>query len=194
MEKTFENLIKAFIGESQARNRYAFYAKVAQKAGYEQIAAIFLDTAEQEKTHAKRLFEHIQDLNKKLGKDLKEVKIEASAPIVYGELAENLQAAIDGEHYENSEMYPEFSKVAREEGLDEIADRLMAIAKAEMHHEERYKKILAEIKNGSVHKKKKETIWVCRECGYQHTGQEPPEECPACKHPRAYYQIKCEEY
>lgn len=194
MEKTFENLIKAFIGESQARNRYSFYAKVAQKAGYEQIAAIFIDIAEQEKTHSKRLFERIQELKEKLGGNLEEIKVEASAPIIYDDTATNLQAAIDGEHYENSEMYPEFAKVAREEGLEEIANQLVAIAKAEAHHEERYKKLLVEVKNGSVHKKEKEITWVCRECGYQHIGQEPPEECPACKHPRAYYQVKCEEY
>lgn len=190
MKKTLENLTKAFIGESQARNRYAFYSKVAKKEGYEQLAAIFMDTAEQEKTHAKRLFEHIQELKE----DSNEIIVEAAAPVVFGDTAVNLQAAIDGEHYETAEMYPEFAKVANEEGFGDIGARLEAIAKAEEHHEERYKKLLAEVKNGSVLKKDKEVSWVCRECGYEHTGQEPPEVCPACKHPRAYYQVKCEDY
>ena len=147
MNQTIQNLTKAFIGESQARNRYTFYAKVAKKQGYEQIAGIFLETAEHEKTHAKRLFEHIQELNK--GK-MDEIKVEAAAPTVYGKTIENLKAAIAGEHYENSKMYPKFAKIAEKEGLTKIAARLRSIAQAEKHHEERYKKLLKILKTGKV--------------------------------------------
>lgn len=194
MGKTIQNLIKAFIGESQARNRYTFYSKVAKKQGYEQIAGIFTETAEQEKVHAKRLFEHIQELKKQSGEDFSEIKVEAAAPTVYGNTVENLKAAIAGEHYENTEMYPEFAKVAEEEGLTDIAKRLRAIAKAEEHHEERYKKLLGQVEAGTAFKKDKEVAWVCRECGYVHIGKEPPEKCPACDHPQSYYQVKCEDY
>ena len=191
MKKTLENLTKAFIGESQARNRYAFYAKVARKEGYEQIAEIFLITAENEKEHAKRLFEHIQELNK--GK-LKEIKVEAVAPTVYGNTAKNLQAAIDGEHYEHTEMYPGFAKTAQKEGLPKIAARLEAIAIAEKHHEERFEKLLKEIKAKAVFKKKKKAWWVCRECGYVHFGKEAPKVCPSCDHEQSFYQVMCEKY
>ena len=194
MKKTLENLTKAFIGESQVRNRYSFYAKIAQKEGYEQIAEIFRITADNEKTHAKRIFEHIQEIKEKIGEKLDEIKVEAVAPTIYGTTIENLKAAISGEHYEYTEMYPEFAKVAEEEGLDNIAKRLRAIAKAEEHHEERYKKLLKEIEAGTVFKKDKEIWWVCRECGYIHFGTEPPEKCPSCDHPRSFYQVKCEEY
>ncbi|MFW6283400.1 MAG: rubrerythrin [Minisyncoccales bacterium] len=195
MEKTLNNLIKAFIGESQARNRYTYYAKIAKKQGYEQISAIFLETAEQEKTHAKRLFEHIQELKEKLGKNKdEEIIVEAIAPTAYGKTLDNLKAAANGENYEHSEMYPEFAKTAEEEGLDEIASRLKSIAKAEEHHEERYLKLVKEIENNSVFNKQEETAWVCRECGYVHKGNQPPEICPSCDHPQAYYQVKCEEY
>jgi len=194
MQKTIQNLTKAFIGESQARNRYTFYAKAAQKEGYEQIAAIFLETAEQEKAHAKRLFEHIQELKEKIGENLDVIEVKAEMPTVYGNTAENLKAAIAGENYEHTQMYPEFAEVAEGENLPDIAERLRAIAKAEEHHEERYKKLLAQIEAGSVFKKDKETIWVCRECGYVHIGNEAPEKCPSCDHPRAYYQVKCENF
>ncbi len=190
MKKTLENLTKAFIGESQARNRYTFYAKVARKEGYEQIGEIFLMTADNEKEHAKRLFEHIQELKE----GTNEIKVEASAPLAYGTTAENLKAAITGEHYEHSEMYPEFAKIAGEEGLDKIAARLKSISKAEEHHEERYKKILKEVEEGTVFKKDKEVEWMCRECGYIHFGTEAPEKCPSCDHRKSFYQIKCEEY
>jgi len=190
MSKTLTNLTKAFIGESQARNRYTFYAKVAKKEGYEQIAGIFLETAEQEKTHAKRLFEHIQEL--KEGAD--EIKVEASAPTVYGTTKENLQAAIAGETYEYTKMYPEFANIATEEGLTDIAARLEAIAKAEKHHKDRYEKLLAQFEAGTTFKKDAETTWVCRECGYIHSGTEAPRECPSCDHPQAFYQVICENY
>jgi len=191
MEKTIQNLTKAFIGESQARNRYTFYAKVAKKEGYEQVAEIFLKTAEQEKAHAKRLFEHIQDLKKKLGEH-EEIKVEATAPTTYDTTIENLKAAINGEHYEHKDMYPEFARIAEEEGLHEIANRLQAIAKAEKHHEERYEKLLDQLEAGTVFKKSEETEWACRECGYIHIGKEAPEKCPSCDHPQAYYEVRCE--
>jgi len=194
MKKTIENLTKAFIGESQARNRYTFYSKIAQKEGFEQIAEIFLITADNEKEHAKRIFEHIQELKKKLGENLNEIKVEVIAPTIYENTAENLRAAIAGENYEYTQMYPEFADVAEKEGFSEIAKRLRAIAKAEEHHEERYKKLLKEIEAGTVFKKEKEVWWVCRKCGYVHFGTEPPEKCPSCDHERSFYQIKCEEY
>jgi len=191
MTKTIQNLTKAFIGESQARNRYTFYAKIARKEGFEQIAEIFQITANNEKEHAKRLFEHIQELNEE---KLDEIKVEAVAPIVYGNTKENLKAAIAGENYEYTEMYPEFAKTADKEGLDKVAVRLRAIAEAEKHHEERYKKILKAIEENTVFKKDLEVEWICRECGYVHKGQEAPNKCPSCDHGQSFYQIKCEEY
>ncbi|TRZ80766.1 rubrerythrin family protein [bacterium] len=193
MSETLKNLTKAFIGESQARNRYTFYAKIAQKEGYEQIAEIFLLTAENEKTHAKRIFEHIQELKGK-DKKLDTITIEAEASTIYGTTKENLKSAIAGEKYEHSEMYPEFAKTAKKEGYPKIADRLKAIAMAELHHEERYKKLLKEVTSGTVFKKEREIWWVCRECGYIHFGTQPPKVCPSCNHPQAYYQIMCEKY
>jgi rubrerythrin len=194
MEKTIENLTKAFIGESQARNRYTFYAKVAKKEGFEQIGDIFLLTAANEMEHAKRLFEHINELIKKSGGKMEEINVDAVAPTVYGTTAKNLQAAIAGENYEHTQMYPEFAAVADKEGLTRIAIRLRAIAVAERHHEERYKKLLKEVKAETVFKKDKPTTWVCIECGYEHTGKEPPKVCPSCDHDRGFYQIKCETY
>ncbi|MEK7159192.1 MAG: rubrerythrin [Patescibacteria group bacterium] len=190
MSQTLQNLTKAFIGESQARNRYTYYASVAKQEGFEQIAAIFSETADQEKTHAKKLFEHIQEL--KEGQN--EIMVEAASPNVYGKTTDNLKAAAAGEHYEYSEMYPEFAKTAREEGFPVIANRLLAIAKAEEHHEERYLKLLKQVEAGTIFKKEIETTWVCRECGYVHVGNEAPKACPNCAHPQAYFQIKNEEY
>jgi rubrerythrin len=195
MKETLKNLVKAFIGESQARNRYTYYAKIAKKEGYEVIAEIFSVTADQEKVHAKRLFEHIQTLKKELPEEeQKEINVEAIAPVVYGNTLENLQAAIDGEHYEYSEMYPSFADTADKEGYPVIAARLRSIAKAEEHHEERYKKVLEQLKNNTLFSKGEEVWWICRECGYAHFGKEPPEKCPSCDHPKSYYQKKCEEY
>jgi rubrerythrin len=194
VKRTIENLVKAFIGESQARNRYTFYSKVAKGEGFEQIAEIFLITAENEKEHASWLFRLINELKKKADEDLSEIKVEVTAPTVLGTTAENLRAAIAGENYEHTKMYPEFAAIADEEGLHEIAERLRAIAVAEKHHEERYGKLLAEVEAGTVFKKEKEVWWVCRECGYVHFGKEPPEVCPSCSHPRSFYQVKCEEY
>jgi len=194
MDKTIKNLVKAFISESQARNRYTFYSKIAKQEGYEQIAEIFLITAENEKEHANNLFKLINELKKKSSEKLDKIIVEASTPTILGSTAENLKAAIAGENYEHTQMYPEFAKVAEEEGYKEIAERLRAIAKAEEHHEERYQKLLKEVEAGTVFKKEKEVWWVCRECGYIHFGKEPPEKCPSCDHPRSYFQVKCEEY
>ena len=190
MSETLKNLVKAFIGESQARNRYTFYSKVALDEGFVQIANIFTETAEQEKTHAKRLFEMIQELKK----DKDAVKVEAECPTVYKTTKENLQAAIDGEHYEHSSMYPEFAKTAMKEGHSKIAARLLAIAKAEEHHEERYRKLLEQVKAGTVFKKNKPVTWICQECGYSHVGTSAPEKCPSCNHLKAYFKLKQEEY
>ena len=194
MQDTIVNLTKAFIGESQARNRYTFYAKIARGEGFEQIKEIFLITAENEKEHAGWMFKLINQLKKESSRKLDEIKVEAAAPTVMGNTAENLKAAIAGENYEHMEMYPGFADVAEKEGLPEIAERLRAIAMAEKHHEERYKKLLKEVEAGTVFKKEKAVWWVCRECGYVYFGTEPPEKCPSCDHERAYYQVKCEEY
>ncbi|MEA2065324.1 MAG: rubrerythrin family protein [Patescibacteria group bacterium] len=187
MTKTIQNLVKAFVGESQARNRYSFYSKIAKKEGFEQIASIFAEIAEQEKTHAKRLFEHIQEL-KQNDKNLSAIKTEAETPITYGNTAENLKAAIAGENYEHTEMYPEFAKIAEEEGLTKIANRLRSIAVAEKQHKKKYEKLLVAVESSEVFKKNKEVVWICRECGYTHTGNEAPKKCPSCDHPQAYYQ------
>lgn len=194
MENTIRNLVKAFIGESQARNRYAFYAKTAKKEGFEQIAEIFLVTAENEKEHANNLFKLIDQLKRRSNEKLDEIQVEAEAPTVLGSTGENLRAAIAGENYENTKMYPEFAAVAEKEGFPEIAKRLRAIAKAEKHHEERYRKLLKDVEGGTVFKKEKDIWWVCRECGYVHFGKEPPEKCPSCDHAKSYFQLKCEEY
>ena len=187
--ETLNNLVKAFVGESQARNRYEFYSKIARKEGFESIGNVFALTADNEKEHAKRIFEHIQELKEK-----DEVKLEIEAPLVYGNTQENLKAAIKGENYEYTQMYPEFSKKAEEDGLSDVALRLKAIAKAEEHHEERFKKILEQLEKGTFFKKEEEVEWVCLECGYVHLGIEPPEKCPSCDHQRSYYELKCEEY
>jgi len=194
MEKTIENLTKAFIGESQARNRYSVYSKLAKKEGYEQIEEVFLLTADNEREHAKWLFRMINDLKKKMEGNLEEIKIEAGASTVLGDTIENLKSAIAGENYENITMYPEFARVAEEESLQEIADRLRAIAKAEEHHEGRFRKLLKEVEGGTIFKKEEKMIWICRKCGYAHEGTGPPEECPSCSHPKNYFQLKCEEY
>jgi len=195
MQQTLKNLCKAFIGESQARNRYTYYSKIAKKEGYEQIAEIFLLTAEQEKTHAKRLFEHIQELKKDLPTEEQgEIHVDASTPTIYATTEENLKAAIAGENYEYTKMYPEFADIAEKEKLSKIAARLRAIAKAEEHHEERYKKLLEQLKNKTIFKKDKKVWWICRECGYAFYGEQPPEICPSCDHSKDYYRLKCEEY
>lgn len=184
---TIKNITKAFIGESQARNRYTFYAKIAKKEGYEQISEIFLQTAEHEKQHAKELFKLIQ----KLKKDENPIQVEAEAPTTYGKTIENIKAAIKGEHHETSEMYPQFAATAEKEGFPEIAKKLKAIGLAEKFHEERYKKILENLEKNKVFKKDEITDWMCRKCGYTHKGLTPPENCPSCNHATNYFEVKC---
>lgn len=201
MENTIKNLARAFIGESQARNRYTFYSKIARKEGFEQIAEIFLITAENEREHASWLLKLINELKKEsalsaggIKENWNEIAVEAGVPTVLGSTAENLKAAVAGEYYENVTMYPAFADVAEKEGLPAIAGRLRAIAVAEGHHEERYRKLLKEVEAGTVFKKTEKVWWVCRECGYAYFGTEPPVKCPSCDHERSFYQIKCEEY
>jgi rubrerythrin len=193
MKKTLENLSKAFIGESQARNRYTLYSKIAKNEGYVQISDIFLITADNEREHAKWLFRMIQDLKKEFG-NVDSITVEAEAPLVMATTSENIKAAIAGEHYENSEMYPGFADVADDEGLDDVAVRLRAIGRAEEHHEARYKELLNIVETGTVLEKDHEVQWVCTKCGYVHTAVKPPLKCPACDHESKYYEILCEEY
>lgn len=192
MKQTFLNLGAAFVGESMARNRYTMYNKVARVEGYEQIAGIFAETADQERVHARVLFELLQEIKAENGGELKLAN--AEVPLVLGTTAENLQAAIDGEHYETTTMYPGFADVADQEGYKAIAARLRAIAVAEAHHEERYSKLLKEVNAHSVFKKDHKVVWICRECGYVYEGTEPPAKCPACQHPSSFYQVKDENY
>lgn len=184
--KTERNLLAAFAGESQARNRYTYFASRAKKEGYVQMALIFEETAKQEKEHAERLFKFLEG---------GEVEVAAAFPAgVIGSTAENLMAAAGGEHYEWTKMYPGFAAVAREEGLDEIADVFTAIAVAEKQHEKRYLDLAANIEKGRVFKRDKKVVWRCINCGYLHEGEEAPEECPACAHPQAYYEILGENW
>lgn len=194
MSETLKNLTKAFIGESQARNRYTMYSKVAKKEGYEQIADIFLVTADNEREHAKWNFQMIQQLKKKLKFDTEEIKVEAEAPLVLDNTIANLKAAIAGENYEHTIMYPEFADIAEKEGFPKIANRLRAIGKAEVHHEERYMKLLEQVEAKTVFKKKEKVKWVCRKCGYVHEGEEPLHKCPSCSHPSNYFELLCETY
>jgi len=184
--KTERNLLTAFAGESQARNRYTYFASKAKKEGLEQIAAIFGETANQEKEHAERLFKLLQG---------GEVEVQAAFPAgVIGTTAENLKAAAGGENYEWTDMYPSFAKVAREEGFEEIAEIFEAVAVAEKQHEKRYLGLLANVEADTVFKKEKPVVWRCLNCGYLHEGKEAPELCPACAHPRAYYELLCENW
>jgi len=184
--KTERNLLASFAGESQARNRYTYFASVAKKAGYEQIAAIFLETADNEKEHAKRFFKLLQG---------GEVEITATFPAgIIGDTAQNLEAAASGENLEWTRLYKEAEKVAREEGLEEVAVQFKEIAEVEEEHEKRYRKLLKNIKENAVFKKDKVVKWKCRNCGYVHEGKEAPKECPACAHPQAHYELLCENY
>ena len=184
--KTEKNLLTAFAGESQARNRYTYFASQAKKEGYEQIAFIFEETANQEKEHAKRLFKFLEG---------GEVEINASFPAgLIGTTLENLKAAAAGERYEHSEMYPGFAKVAKEEGFDTIAAVFEAIAVAEKQHEKRYNALAGNIEAGRVFKRDEQVVWRCRNCGYLHVGTEAPESCPACAHPQAYFELLGENY
>ena len=194
MNETIQNLTKAFIGESMARNRYTFYSRIAQKEGFEQIAEIFLVTADNEKEHAKWLFRLIEQLKKKGGESIDEIKVDSSVPTTLGSTTENLKSAINGENYEHTTMYPEFADIAEKEGFTEIANRLRAIARAEEHHEDRYKKLLVEVEGNTVFKKQNNVFWVCRKCGYVHDGETPPEACPSCSHPKNYFERNYEEF
>ncbi len=193
MSKTLENLTKAFVGESMARNRYTIYAKIAYKEGYDKISELFLLTADNEREHAKWLFRMINDIKKKEGSPT-EIKVDAEAPLILGNTIENIKGAIEGENYEYTKMYPEFANTAEKEGFKDVAKRLRAIAVAEKHHEERYKKLLKELQAGTFFKKKEKVVWVCRKCGYIHEGTEPPETCPSCDHEKAYFERQCETY
>ena len=193
MKKTMENLAKAFIGESQARNRYTMYSKVAKKEGYEQLSEIFLKTAENEREHAKWAMRMINGL-KENGEVPEAIIVEADVPTTLGTTVENLIVTIIGENEEHTRMYPKFADTADKEGLNDIATRLREIGLVEKHHEERFIKILEVIEEGEVFKKDTEVEWLCRVCGYVHVGKEPPKKCPSCDHPTKYFQIKCEEY
>ncbi|ELP86338.1 hypothetical protein EIN_296480 [Entamoeba invadens IP1] len=184
---TLINLCKAFAGESQARNRYLIYSKAAAKEGLDVIAKLFVETADQEGTHARLLFEMIQSL-KKEGQETP--KIEAEVPIDFGDTATNLMAAIAGETYEHTIMYPEFAKVAKEEGHTLIATKLNLITRAEENHHARYQKILDELKANNLYKKDSKVFWVCRECGFIFEGTQAPKNCPLCGMPGDYFRIK----
>ena len=190
MNQTVANLAKAFVGESQARNRYTMYASVARKEGYEQVSAIFLETAEQEREHASIIYKFLIALN---GGKEPALSVEAEVPLAYGTTAENLKAAISGEDHEWGSMYPDFSAVALQEGHKDIAAKLKSIAVAEKHHSERYAKLLALVELGFF-KRAEETEWVCRQCGFVHKGKQAPLECPLCGHPQSFYQKRLEEY
>ena len=184
--KTEKNLLASFAGESQARNRYTYFASAAKKAGFEQIAAIFLETADNEKEHAKRLFKLLE------GGDL---EITASYPAgIIKDTAENLKAAATGEHLEWTKLYKEAEDTARQEGFEEIAVQFKEIAEVEEEHEKRYRKLLKNVEEGKVFKKDTVVKWKCRNCGYVHEGKEAPNECPACAHPQAFYELLCENY
>ena len=184
--RTEKNLLAAFAGESQARNRYTYFASKARKEGYRQIEVIFLETADNEKEHAKREFKFLEG---------DEVEITGSFPAgVVGTTAENLKAAAAGENHEHTRMYPEFARIAREEGFDEIADVFVSIAVAEKEHERRYLALLKNIEEGRVFKKDEPVKWKCRNCGYIHEGSEAPEVCPACDHPQEYFELWCQNY
>ncbi len=173
--KTEQNLLKAFAGESGARNKYTFYASKAKKEGFEQIAAIFEETAANEKEHAKLWFKYLH------GGDVPST-------------AENLLDAAEGENYEWTDMYAEFAKVAKEEGFDEIAYKFEAVGKIEKEHEERYRSLLDNVKNEQVFNKEGEEMWICRNCGHIHFGKNAPEVCPVCNHPKAYFELRCKNY
>ncbi|MBP8718695.1 MAG: rubrerythrin family protein [Candidatus Atribacteria bacterium] len=184
--ETEKNLLAAFAGESQARNRYTYFASEAKKAGYEQIAALFQETADNEKEHAKRFFKLLEG---------GEVEIQASYPAgIIGDTAQNLEAAAEGELLEWGTLYKNAAEVARQEGFERVALQFEEIAKVEMHHEARYRKLLDNLRSGKVFKRDKKVTWQCRNCGYILEGEEAPLKCPACEHPQAYFQLKVENF
>lgn len=183
---TEKNILTAFAGESQARNRYTYFASKAKKEGYVQISSIFEETADQEKEHAKRLFKLLEG---------GEVEITAAFPAgVIGSTAENLEEAAGGENHEHTVMYPSFAKIAREEGFEDIANIFMAIAVAEKQHEKRYRALLANVNNKTVFSRTQTMTWRCRNCGYIHERREATQECPACAHPQAHFELLAENY
>lgn len=187
--ETEKNLLKSFAGESQARNRYTYFASVAKKEGYEQISAIFTETADNEKEHAKIFFKYLE---KSRGLP---VEITASYPAgKIGTTKENLLAAANGEHEEWGELYPQFEETAKKEGFKEIAESFKEIGEVEEQHEKRYRKLLKNIEEKKVFKKEKVVKWKCRNCGYVHEGKDAPNLCPACKHPQAHYEVLEENY
>lgn len=171
--KTEKNLQEAFSGESQARNKYAYFASVAKKEGYEQIAALFLKTADNEKEHAKMWFKELNGI---------------------GNTAENLLAAAEGENYEWTDMYEDFAKTAEEEGFTELANKFRLVAAIEKHHEERYRALLRNVETAEVFKRSEIKVWECRNCGHIVVGKEAPEVCPVCNHPQSYFEIHAENY
>jgi len=184
--QTEKHLLEAFAGESQARNRYTFFASAAKKEGYEQIASIFEETAENEKEHAKLFFKHLQGGM---------VEITAAYPAgVIGSTAENLKAAAEGEKMEWGTLYPNFAEIAEKEGFSEVARTFRAVAKVEAYHERRYRKLLENVTKGKVFKKDAAIKWKCRNCGYVFEGTEVPDKCPVCNHPQSYFEVWCENY
>lgn len=184
--QTEKNLLAAFAGESQARNRYTFFASIAKKEGYEQISAIFMETAEQEKEHAKKFFKYLEGGM---------VEITASYPAgVIGKTLDNLIAAANGEREEWVKDYPHFAEVAENEGFDDVAETFRRISTVEKMHEERFVRFLNNIQENKVFEKDEEVVWQCRNCGYLHKGKKAPEICPACQHPQAYFEVKKENY
>ncbi|MDY0313660.1 MAG: rubrerythrin family protein [Bacteroidales bacterium] len=185
--KTEQNLLKSFAGESQARGRYTMFAKAAQKEGFEQIAGIFMETAEQEFQHAKTFFNYLES-----GENLEITAMYPAGKV--GTTAENLKAAAMGENEEWEELYPEFAKIAEEEGFKNIAVSFKMIAKVEAEHEKRFLKLLENLENNQVFEKQEEVEWMCRKCGYVHKGKKAPKACPACKHPESYFEIHALNY
>ena len=184
--KTEKNLMAAFAGESQARNRYTYYAAKATKEGYRQMSAIFEETADQEREHAKRLFKLMK------GGEIEITGTFPAGPV--GDTIDNLKGAAAGENYEWTDMYPSFAKAARTEGFDDIAKVFESIAVAEKQHEKRYLALAANIKAGNVFKKDKPTTWRCRNCGYMHEGNEAPDNCPACDHPQEHFELNADNW
>lgn len=190
--KTAENLLKSFAGESQARNRYTYYASVADAEGYKQIKNIFIETADNEKEHAKRFYKF---LLQGLQSDLPAmIEISAGFPVAQGNTLDNLKAAAGGEKEEWADLYPAFAKVAEEEGFPEIAIAFTLIASAERRHETRYNKLAENIQTGKVFRRQGDILWKCGNCGYVHERAEAPEECPACVHPQSYFEVFTEAY
>lgn len=184
--ETEKNLLKSFAGESQARSRYTYFASVAKKEGYEQISAIFMETAEQEKEHAKKFFKYLEGGM---------VEITASYPAgIISTTAENLRAAAEGENEEWTELYPVFADKADEEGFPEVARTFRNVAKVEAEHEARYRKLLERVEAGQVFEREEEIEWQCRNCGFVHKGKKAPGKCPACEHPQAFFEPKKNNY